>query len=333
MSNNARTGFARVELLTIVILSLIITALLLAAGDRSRRLARLGDDEAHLRELATANHAYAAQFADRFATFSWRTGAAPIPPGDPNGAGLFTAATDLQAAANQMVYLMRTVAGRPETPVISAFIPHIGYSHFALAAAGYLKLPTRTVVSSENPHRIRWANDPLGYDQGLYVPNLGTGGVNIRQPYAADFRAPAAWWDASPVNSRVASGGTTSTFTSLSSTVLAPQLLSSVAFPSSKVMLTDYVARHFGPRLPFCTSNESRLPQLMADGAIVVKSAAAANPGCNPNTGQPISMSYSPSAIDPPATGANAQIMSGRFLWTRRALAGRDYNGPEVPGF
>lgn len=333
MSNSTRTGFARIELLTIIILSVAVVALLSVASERSRRLARLGDDEAHLRQLSSAYHAYSAQFADRFATFSWRTGVAPIPAGDPNGAGLFTAATDIQAAANQMVYLMRTVAGRPETPVISAFIPHLSYSHFALAAAGYLKLPTRTVVSSENPHRLRWANDPQGYDQGLYVPNLGTGGVNIRQPYAADFRAPAAWWDASPVNSRVSSGGTTSTFMSLSTTVLAPQLLSSVAFPSSKVMLTDAFARHFGPRLPFCTSNEARLPQLMADGAIVVKSAATANPGCNPNTGQPISMSYSPSAIDPPATGANAQNMPGRFLWTRRGIAGRDYNGPEVPGF
>lgn len=333
MSNSARTGFARLEMLTTLMISVVVAALLLVASDRSRRLARLGDDEAHLRQLATAYHAYSAQFADRFATFSWRTGTAPIPPGDPNGAGLFTATTDLQAASNQMVYIMRTVAGRPETPVIPNFIPHIGYSHFALAAAGFTKLPSRTVVSSENPNRIRWANDPLGYDQGLYTPNLGIGGANIRQPYAADFRAPAAWWDASPVNGRVAPSSTTSTYFTQSTTVLAPQLFSSVAFPSSKVMLSDYIARHFGPRFPFCTSSEARLPQLMADGGVVVKSAGTANPGCNPNTGQPVSMSYSPSAIDPPAAGANAQVMPGRFLWTRKGLSGRDYNGPEVPGF
>jgi hypothetical protein len=44
-------------------------------------------------------------------------------------------------------------------------------------------------------------------------------------------------------------------------------------------------------------------------------------------------MAYTASAIDPPATGANANNMLGRFLYTRKLLAGRDFGGPEVPGF
>lgn len=333
MNATRSSGFARIELAFLVVISILVGVLLVAAGERSRRLARLGDDEAHLRQLASAIHTYAAEFNDGFPTFSWRQGPAPIPPGDPNGTGLFQATGNVHAAMNQMVYLMRTVAGRPEMPASANFIPHVSYSYLVLAQHAHLKLPTRSVVSSANHHRNLWANDPHGYDQGLYSPSLGTGLPGLRHPYTSDFRVPAAFWNGSPDGNLVMPSSHTNIYVIPSAAMLGPQPLSSVAFPSSKVMLSDYIARHFGPRLPYATAAEARLPQLMADGSVAVKSAGDANPGCNPNNGDPIAIPFSPSAIDPPATGANAGLMPGRFFWTRRGLSGRDYNGPEVPGF
>jgi hypothetical protein len=191
-------------------------------------------------------------------------------------------------------------------------------------------------VSAEDRNRSLWANDPLGYDQGLYTPNLGTSvgpSINWRHPYSAGFRPPTSFFDGGPVGSRIEPAGNTGTYLIPGTSVLGPQLMTAVAFPSQKVLLSDSFARHVGPRTPFCTSNESRLPLLMADSSASVRAAAEGNPGCNPNTGQSIALQYTPTLIDPPAAGANAAFMIGRFLWTRQRIGGRDFGGPEVPGF
>jgi hypothetical protein len=134
---------------------------------------------------------------------------------------------------------------------------------------------------------------------------------------------------------RVAPSGNTGTiFVSASqSNVFGGRPLTSVAFPSQKVMYHDLFARHFGPRLPYCTHPESRLPLLMADSSAGTRSSADSNPGCNPNSGASMLQTYTPSSIDPPATGANSQPMPLSFMWTRKLLDGRDFGGPDVPGF
>jgi hypothetical protein len=261
------------------------------------------------------------------------------PGADPAGRsqrrGLNNATSDLQAATNQMVYLLRTVGGRPQMPFMSTLVPHLGYSYLVLAAEEHLKLPARRLVSSENRNRLLWTNDPLGYDQGMYTPNLGTSvapSINWRHPYSSDFRMPTCFFDLSPVGTRI-EPSTTGTFLTYTTAQLAQTLLSSVASPSHKFMAGDYIARHMGPRLPYCTSDEARLPMIMADGSVEVRRAAEANLGCNPNSGQQIWMTYAGSAIDPPPSGPNSVLMPGRFLWTRQRLSGRDFRGAEPSGF
>jgi hypothetical protein len=326
---SARHAFVLIEGLVIILVAGLVLAVLALGAEHSRRLARLGEDMARLRQLGAATGQYGADFADRFWSFSWRAGVAPIDPGDPNGSGLFTATTDLQAAANQMVYILRTRGNRPQMPVISTFIPQVQYGQLVLAEHMNRALPTRVAISSADRDRMLWANDPLGYDRGLYSPNLGFSvgpSIDWRHPYGASLRVPAAFWDGSAVGERVSSGGTTNTYLIPGNAQLFGQQLTGVAYPSQKAIVADYIARHYGPRLPWCTSSEARLPVLMSDGSADVKSAAASNPGCNPNTGQSFSMSYAPSAIDPPA-------MQPRFLWTRGRIGGRDFGGPEVSGF
>ena len=323
MSTRRTSGFAAVEAVAVA---------LVIASQGSRRLGRLGQDLAQLRQIGAATGQYAADNSDLFATFSWRRGQvyqAQYPD-------LNNASTDLDAAANQLVYLLRTRANRPLMPVVPAFVPHLQYSLTVLEVYMDQALPNRLGISAEDRNRPLWAADPLGYDQGLYTPNLGTSvapSSSWRHPYGASFRTMLAFVDASPVGARLSSGGNTSTLFSNSNSVLAGQPLTSVAYPSQKVMMADYIARHFGPRQVYCATNEARLPVLMAEGSVQVKAATDANTGCDPNTGQAYtSITYSPTAIDPPVIGSNS-FAAGRFIWTRKMLRGRDFGGVEVPGF
>jgi hypothetical protein len=332
----APRGFALVEAAATVLVCCLVISVLLLSANRTRRLSRLGEDFAHLRQIGQLTGAYGKDNADQYWTFSWKAGVAPINPSEPAAAGLVNAPTDLQAAANQFVYLLRTRGNRPQMPVISGVLPHISYSHLCLADYSGIGFPWRAAVSSEDRNRLLWSADPLGYDQGLYNPNLGfspSPNINWRHPYSASLRIPTAFFDNSPVGFRIASGGATNNYIIPGTAMLGPTLMTSVAYPSLKVHVSDYIARHFGPRLPWCTSTEASLPFLMCDGTVDVKASKTANPGCDPNTGSPSSMTYLSSAIDPPATGANASVMALRFLYTRKLLAGRDFGGPEVPGF
>jgi len=329
-------GFVLVEAAAAVLVCCLVISVLLVSATRSRRLARLGEDLAHLRQIGQLTGAYGKDNADRYWTFSWTTGPAPINPSDPAAAGLTMAFSDVQAASNQFVYLLRTRGNRPQMPAFDGFLPHLGYSHLCLADYAGASFPWRTAVSSEDRNRLLWAADPFGYDQGQYNPNLGfspSPSLNWRHPYSASLRISSAFFDKSPVGSRIEPGSTTGTLLVPSGASLGPTLMTSVAHPSLKVHINDYLGRHFGPRVPWSTANEAYLPFLMCDDTVDAKAAKSANPGCNPNTGSPIAMTYAPTAIDPPATGANAGPMPGRFLYTRKLLAGRDFGGPEVPGF
>ena len=68
----------------------------------------------------------------------------------------------------------------------------------------------------------------------------------MRQPYGASFRATPAFIDGSPVGLRIepsSATGTIQTFVS-PDTVFGGRPLTSVAFPSQKVMCHDLFARH-----------------------------------------------------------------------------------------
>jgi hypothetical protein len=323
-------GFTLVEAAAVVAVAGVLVALVFAAGHEQRRNARMGDDLAHLRQIGVGTGSYGADFADRMWTFSWRMGTAPIDPTLPESAGLTTAADDLQASRNQMTFLVRTRGGRVTFPSLGpiSLFTYATYSHVVLADYLDRPLPAREFVSSADRDRLLWAQDPLGYDQGLYSPNLGTGGTNERHPYGTSLRLGTSFYDSNPVNQRIGPGPTTGTYLLAGGNGYFGQALSTISYPSQKVMLHDQFARHMGDRVAFCTHPEARLPMLFSDGSVAVRSAAESNAGANPNSGALVSMTYSPSAIDPPATGPNADLMLGKFEWTNGGLLGRDFGGP-----
>jgi len=76
-------GFVLVEAAAAVLVCCLVISVLLVSATRSRRLARLGEDLAHLRQIGQLTGAYGKDNADRYWTFSWTTGPAPINPSDP----------------------------------------------------------------------------------------------------------------------------------------------------------------------------------------------------------------------------------------------------------
>ena len=126
-------GFALVELAAIGVVGALLAVMLLVSAGESRRLGRLGEDIAKLRQIGAWTASYGNDHTDQVWGFSWKKNQAlsQYPP-------LNNASTDVQAAANQAVDILRRVAGREDIQPIAGWIPYPYYSHLALA--DYIKL-------------------------------------------------------------------------------------------------------------------------------------------------------------------------------------------------
>jgi type II secretory pathway pseudopilin PulG len=335
-ASTSTRGMTIAETLAAAIVLLIATVVLVPSAEHSRRLSQVGEDLSHLRTIAANTSAYAADFQDKIWQLSWRANQTYWSPGDPSAIDFTPQSTDSGAARQQMTYIIRRRGNRTATEVpnmaATLLFPYTTYSHLALLDFMDVDAPSRVLVSSGD-HRWKWANDPRGYDQGLYTPNLGIGGLNARHPYGSSWRLGTCFYDTSPVGWRVAPGSNTGTV------ILSPNLttidgkpLSGVTHPSQKVLLHDLISRHFGPRQAYHMYPEARVPTVMVDSSASIRSYAEANAGANPN--QPGAaapqLTYTPSTIEPPATGANVGPVYPGPLWTRMGLQGRDFGGPEV---
>src|SRR5690349_12826625 len=102
-----RRAFALVELLALITVVGCVAALIVLLSGESRRMGRLGEDLGKLRQVGGLTAEYAADHADKFWTFSWRKGDSLSQYPELNNAS-----SDLQAAANQAVDILRRRAGR-----------------------------------------------------------------------------------------------------------------------------------------------------------------------------------------------------------------------------
>jgi hypothetical protein len=324
-SRQVHRGFVLQELIAVLLLLVAAVALAGLPLDDSRRLARVGEDLSHFREIARLTQSFAAERADLVWTYTWRGGFIPNTPyPDLN----IQATSDLHASQLQYTYLLRAVGNRPEIPFIANVIAHPLNSHLVLAELAGLSMPNRLFTAAGDVRTI-WADDPAGYDQGIYTPNLGIGGANMRHPYGSSFLMGTCFVDRSAPGYRIYPQDTR-IYVIPGNAELSPQAWSSIAFPSQKAFIHDRIARYFGPRAAWHTMQESRLPVLMADGSAMVRDFAEGNSGANPNNNVPIWYSYVPSPVDPPLGGPNSTVCKGGPAWTRGGILGRDFGGPEV---
>jgi type II secretory pathway pseudopilin PulG len=318
----SRPAFTLLEVFVLMMVAALLLALAMTASDRSRRLSRVGEDLSHLRQIAAGTASYGADFADQIWGFSWLPGQMPVT----QWPDLNFASSAFDATSKQLTFLVRSRGGREawETPVPSNAYVYPSYQHVVLADYLDLPLPSRLFVSRAHP-RWNWANDPRGYDQGLYTPNYGTGPSSWRIPYQASFQIGLLFHDVSPVSSR-ASPASYNTYNVPAGNTIRQRLLTEVALPSQKVLTLDRFSWHYKPM--WHMHPESRTPALMVDGSASIRAFAEANRGAHPVTGAAISLSYNPPPNwpEPPGLGS---YWAGP-LWTRKGIQGRDFGGPEV---
>jgi hypothetical protein len=335
---STRRAFAAAELAALLVIAAVVACVLLVAGDRARRAARLGEDTANLRQIGSATHAFGADKADLFWTFSWKKGESKSAYPDLNNA-----VSDLQAAANQAVDILRRVAGREDMPKIFNWVPHLGYSQLVLQDYLFEQggLPSRTFISAADKNRLLWAGDPKGFDQNKFGPKQPFAGPeNKRWPYSSSYQLATSFYDKGAVGQRISQGGMAhNLFLIPPVATLGGKAIADTAFPSHKVLLHDSFAWHFtrfGPKAaaPYCTLPEARLPMLFVDGGVRVMAAPASNKGWQPNTpgsANPSSIIYQPQTWEEPTpSGQPSQGTIGAYRWTRNYLAGRDFGGPEI---
>jgi hypothetical protein len=284
-------AFALAELVTLVVILAVVFCLATIASSHQRRLARIGEDLAHLRQIAAATSSFQADNTDLIWGFSWRAGVVQSTPwGDLNG----PPSNDTDAAGAQMCFIARTYGGRtaPETPRIANFWPYANYSHLALLPYLNQSCPSR-VFAAASDELTKWVNDPRGYDQGLYTPNYGTGGgPNWRHPYRSSFTIGTAFYDQSPIGGH-AYPASYSSVNIPSNNVMRQQALSSVAHPSQKVLVNDRLSRYYLKQL-WHMDPQSRATALFVDGSAGIRAFAEANHGADPNNpnGPPVQIQY-----------------------------------------
>jgi prepilin-type N-terminal cleavage/methylation domain-containing protein len=349
MRRNRRSGFTLIELLVVIAIIALLIGLLLPALSEARKAAKLAKGLSNLHQLAVSTHSYTTDFHDRLWSFTWRvsgSGAAARPNWTTQYPDLQTATEDMQAARYQMVDIIRRRGDRPLFPnmAATALFPHLTYSHLVLIDYMAYDLPNMITTNPEDRDRVKWVADPLGYDQGLYTPNLGTSIAPSdlwRHPYGASYRIVPAAVDLSNAGTRMfpypPSHNSVYYYTGLNGTRLGGRKLGDISYPSQKVHMYDTLGRHFG-KFNWSQSfvfETCKQPIALLDASAAVRSNRDCNMGTsNPNdTTEPItvhaSIQYAPSAIEPPAPNGLLPG-TGYFMWTRGGMKGVDYGGKEI---
>jgi prepilin-type N-terminal cleavage/methylation domain-containing protein len=342
MNTTRRSAFTLIELLVVIAIIALLIGLLLPALAEARKAAKLAKSLSNLHQNAVSTHSYTTDFTDKLWTFTWRRGNNY----QTSFADLLNPTDDNMAARFQMVDIIRRRGDRPAFPNLAGLnlFPYLTYSHLVLIDYMAFDLPNMVTINPEDRDRSKWAADPLGYDQGLYTPNLGTSiapGDNWRHPYGASFRIVPAAVDLSPPGLRLApyppNHGSVLIFAGANGTKLGGRKLADISYPSQKVHMYDTLGRHFG-RFSWAQSaifETCKQPIALLDASAAVRSNRDSNKGCaDPNnTTEPItthaSLTYVPSPIEP-AAPAGLLPGTGYYVWTRGGLKGVDFGGNEV---
>jgi prepilin-type N-terminal cleavage/methylation domain-containing protein len=338
-TGTGKHAFTLIELLVVIAIIALLIGILLPGLGEARRSARLAKGGAQLKQMGVATQSYTADFQDRLWTFSWKWDRTNVV--DPEfDAGLNGPSQgDGEAALKQMAYILRKRGDlmAPLFPVVNGLFPHITYSHLVIQDYLALTLPDQVVVSPEDRHRLLWSADPVGYFEGKYVPNLGTGlGPNQRHPYGASYRLVAAQWDNNPAGRRVfpnASSGFVNVYPQQSN--YGNKRIADVSSPASKVQMYDTFGRHFGRfnAYQWQGHESSRQPLLMYDGSVSTRRSGESNLGGDPNLWQnpnSVWIQYAGSAHEPVAPTAPPLLGRPYYTFTRSGLRGIDYGGTEI---
>jgi hypothetical protein len=253
---------------------------------------------------------------------------------------LKNAPDSVAAAADQATYIVRKRGDRTQADLASPRdrYMHRHFSHLILNDYIGEKLPSKMVACPEDRVLLGWQltpKDPIPRPSGF-----PSNAFSRFLPYSSSYQiVPAAWSPDGP-----GSGGTTpSQYQNdhnlfwVGSAPLGKRRLGEVQFPSSKVAVFDFFARHVGRQQLFYAYDDAVVPLLFFDSAVHFRRTGTANLGNtnpnNPSVKTPYMFQYNPTilAYEPPTrSGAPFEWVNAYYRWTRGGLRGLDFGGREL---
>jgi hypothetical protein len=315
----------------------ITVAALCALGHDNRRRTRLAVGLENLHFFGSGTESYAADHGDNIWSFWWRRGIQYSPQFGPAG-------DDTQAAANQAVDIMRRLGPEPQLSQIPWWMPHITTSHLVLLEHLGTELVIPQAASPEDRVLQSWQRNRGSAFLELVNRPSGFSASTLRYPYYSSYELGPATWSrdyAMSINGVIhpaySQGSSYDAFNVPAASAPPagpPRRRDEVRFPADKAHMWDRYQRHFGPQVLYFGYPDARLPVLMMDGSVGVRSISSANRGFRPSTPQnasPTIASYAPDTNwEPPTrTGATSESVIMHLRFTRWGLRGRDFNGPE----
>lgn len=323
-------AFTLLELLFAAAVVLVALALLGLMAGRSRKMGQLGESMANLRRMGELTGSYAADYQERCATFTWGYGR--IPP-DADG-DLRFASSDIEAAANQAIQIIRRRGQVGDIYSLGSWVPHAFYSSLVLADYAATQGPMSWAISPGDAGQLGRAYDMAGFRRGLYWPYVPNGD-EWRWSFASSYEYGMAFCARDSGDDSLAP---TTSFQMYSvprhQGVLGTRQLSETRYPSQKALSWDRLSWYFGRRVAFYAMPEARVPALFVDGSVRVVVSNESNLGWDPRTPTvmaPRPIQYYPIGGDPElANGQSSVNLYMRQHATRWGMLGRDFDGPEV---
>lgn len=338
-----KRGFTLIELLVVIAIIALLIGILLPALSEARKTARLVICQSNIKQQGVATHSYTSDYQDKLFSFTWIGGVT-------YQSSLFidtaTAPTDLAAAANQAVDIIRRRADRsptanPPFPPVASWIPHVLYSHLVLQDYLAARLPEKAVVCPDDRNRLSW-HDIQRFSADAFGPNQPPSAPpNHRWPYSSSYETVSASYTPDRSAAVSQAGDHNLYFFNAPNGTLGKRRISEVAFPASKVALYENGSRHSTKESEYFLFKSGTTNVLLYDSSVQYIKTDKMNRGWNPTTPRSAPNSptdntgvtkirYNPQSWEPRFSRGPVSGLDGVHRWTRGALQGLDLGGSEI---